>query len=238
MDNQVWETFEKINNGRRAIRYFTNEPVRDDDVKAILAAGQFAPSSGNLQPYELHWVKDKEVCKKIGKACNQQRAASTVSTFIVIVATYKNLTKTYKDFLENIENSAFNDEKAKMYYKKKKAEIGFFSNILSLKVFGLFYEIFTLITPLAVIAPIGQNAMLQWTIKNSIFAAQTILLAASARGIDSCPMEGFNAIQIAKILKLKRGYVIPLVIALGKRNPDKEIEIRWRQSFAKIVKVH
>jgi hypothetical protein len=51
-------------------------------------------------------------------------------------------------------------------------------------------------------------------------------------------MEGFDPRQLAGILGLKRGDVVVLVVALGRRRPDALIEPRWRRSFGLAVKVH
>ncbi|MBX5483045.1 MAG: nitroreductase family protein [Myxococcaceae bacterium] len=73
---------------------------------------------------------------------------------------------------------------------------------------------------------------------DSMLAAQTLMLAASARGYDSCPMEGFNPIQVAKVLTIRRGAVIPLVIALGRRREGARVEPQWRRPFESAVVVH
>jgi nitroreductase len=64
------------------------------------------------------------------------------------------------------------------------------------------------------------------------------MLAAAARGVDSCPMEGFNARKVAKILQLPRGTVIPIIVALGIRRIDARLEPQWRRPFDKAVVVH
>ena len=48
-----------------------------------------------------------------------------------------------------------------------------------------------------------------WTTRSAIFAAQIATLATSARGLDTCPMEGPNACNVARLLALRRGDVIP-----------------------------
>lgn len=234
MDKQTWDTFKQIVNDRRAIRHFTDEDISDDDIKAILSAAQLAPSSSNAQPYEFHWIKDKSLCQEMAKVCNNQEAPA----YIVIVATYKNLAETFHDMKTHANNSGLYSEDEKKYVEKKVKEVNIFRKIFPLKIWELFYELLSFISPHFVIAPIGQIGLLHWSIKSSIFAAQTIMLAASARGFDSCPMEGFNAFKVAKILKLKRGYIVPLVIALGKRDTEHHLHPRWRQSFDKIVKIH
>jgi nitroreductase len=47
-------------------------------------------------------------------------------------------------------------------------------------------------------------------------AAQTIMLAAKAMGYDSCPMDGFDFEQVAKLIQLPDDHVITMFVAIGK----------------------
>lgn len=47
-------------------------------------------------------------------------------------------------------------------------------------------------------------------------AGQTIMLAAKAMGYDSCPMIGFDPVQVAKLINLPEDHVIGFMIAVGK----------------------
>lgn len=47
-------------------------------------------------------------------------------------------------------------------------------------------------------------------------AGQTIMLAAKAMGYDSCPMIGFDPVQVAELINLPCDHVIGFLIAVGK----------------------
>lgn len=47
-------------------------------------------------------------------------------------------------------------------------------------------------------------------------SAQTIMLAAKDMGYDSCPMIGFDPVEIAKIIKLPDDHVIGMMVTIGK----------------------
>ncbi len=47
-------------------------------------------------------------------------------------------------------------------------------------------------------------------------AGQTIMLASKAMGYDSCPMIGFDPVQVADLIKLPEDHVIGFMIAVGK----------------------
>ena len=47
-------------------------------------------------------------------------------------------------------------------------------------------------------------------------AMQTLMLAAKASGLDSCPMIGFDIEKVAQLIKLPADYVMGPLIAIGK----------------------
>ncbi len=65
----------------------------------------------------------------------------------------------------------------------------------------------------------GRNKQLQRdeAIRSCGIAAQTLMLAAKAMNYDTCPMVGFDAIKIAKLIKLPKQHLITMIIAVGKK---------------------
>ena len=58
----------KILKERRSIRSFRPEPVREEDLNAILEAGIYAPSAKNLQSTKLVVVQDRETLALLERA--------------------------------------------------------------------------------------------------------------------------------------------------------------------------
>jgi nitroreductase len=236
--SRPWDAFQAANRFRRAIRKFGSTPIPEGDVQALLAEAAFAPSSGNLQPYELHWVRDADLKASIRLACNGQKAAASASDLVVVVASPALGKRTAVAQLAHVETSAALGAESKAYYRK---QIGMFQKILGVGSSPLWSPVvllLTLIRPSLSLLPVGHTGSRHWAARNAIFAAQTLMLGAAAKGIDSCPMEGFSAPKIAKLLGLQRGAVIPIVIALGYRAGDARIEERWRRPMADIVVTH
>jgi len=48
-------------------------------------------------------------------------------------------------------------------------------------------------------------------------AAQTLMLAATELGYDSCPMVGFDPIEVAKIINLPGDHVLGMMVVIGKK---------------------
>ena len=58
-------------------------------------------------------------------------------------------------------------------------------------------------------------------------AAQTFMLAMSAAGADTCPMEGFDSQRVKQLLHLPKASQINMVLACGPRS-DKGV---WGERF-------
>ena len=234
----MWDTFKNINHFRRAIRKFGTTPIPEEDVREVLAEATLAPSSGNMHPYELHWVHDPDLKRQVAEACNGQKAAATAADLIVIVASPSIAKRTTKLWSTYLEHTSTLSEDSKVYHRKQLKTFQRVITVGSLALWSPFVFMSALIRPTLSLLPIGYIGSRQWDARSAIFAAQTILLAAAAKGIDSCPMEGFSASKIASTLKLPRGSVVPIVIALGYRADDARIEERWRRPIEDIVVSH
>ena len=69
------------------------------------------------------------------------------------------------------------------------------------------------------------NSAEAWGFKNTALAAQTYMLAASAHGVGTCPMEGFDIERLRDALSLPRRYSVPLVVATGFAHAEEEAAI-------------
>lgn len=237
-NHDAWQVFQRVCDQRRAVRHFTGAPVADADMRAILAAAQTAPSSRNSQPYQLHWVRDAEQRGKLAKACGDQRAARGAGAFVVVVANWRSIRTTYAEMLRHVEAQPEASERSKAYHRGQAREVNWFLRIMSLRLLGALRLIASTFWPVLSLVPAGPAGLHHWATRSSLYAAQTLLLAATARGIASCPMEGFNPLQVRKALRLPHSVVIPIVIALGERASDAREEPRWRRDFATTVVVH
>ena len=56
--------------------------------------------------------------------------------------------------------------------------------------------------------------------RSSSIAAMNIMLMAKGMGYDSCPMDGFDFDQVAKIIKLPHDHIITMIITIGKKKVD------------------
>ncbi|RZJ87582.1 MAG: nitroreductase family protein, partial [Chryseobacterium sp.] len=235
---QNWNAFKEINRRRRAIKDFEDFYIPDQDVLDILEEAILAPSSANSQPYQIHWIKTPELKSQVAKACNGQRAAAQANGLLVFVTSTDILKNTIKRYAAHIQQSKVLTEKSKAFHGNNFRLLGNFLKIAPLVIWTPILGFFSWFLPALSILPFGAMGIKHWTAKNSIFAAQNLLLATVAKGYDACPMEGFNAQKIASLLDLPYGSVIPIVIAFGKRRSDANVEPQWRRSIDDVVKIY
>ncbi|MDI1361522.1 nitroreductase family protein [Methylotenera sp.] len=235
---QNWPAFQALNRHRRAIRKFNTASIADEDIQELLVEAMLAPSSGNLQPYQLHWIRNTDLKAEVAKACHGQQAASTAAEIVVISASAAIAKHTVAEQLAYVEASTSLESKSKAYYRK---QLGMFNKVLGIGASAIWMPLIyiaSLIRPSLSLLPVGSIGSRNWAARNAMFAAQTIMLAAASKGIDSCPMEGFSASKITKLLNLPRGTVIPIVIALGYRASDARVETQWRRKLSDALITH
>jgi len=71
---------------RRSIRKYKSDPVPEKDINRILEAGIWAPSAGNLQPWEFILVRDALTKKALSNAAYGQTWVLEAPVVIVVCA--------------------------------------------------------------------------------------------------------------------------------------------------------
>jgi nitroreductase len=79
------DVFEAIK-GRRSIRAFKNADVSPEIVERLIDAARWAPSAGNIQPWEFIIVRDSETKRKLAEAALGQSFIEEAPVVIVVCA--------------------------------------------------------------------------------------------------------------------------------------------------------
>ena len=176
-----------------------------------------APTSSNLQTWEIYWIRDKEKKNKVIKACLSQPAASTAKELFIFVSRpdlwkrNNQLMLNYFKTRKHIPKSVFN------YYTKI---TNFAYNHGFLGVLGFFKKILVDIIGIFKVIPREPSSfadMKVWSQKTTALACQNFMLSMRAYGFDSCPMEGLDSTRMKKILELPKKAQICMAIGTGKR---------------------
>jgi nitroreductase len=79
------EKFLEFLKGRRSIRAFKKEGIKEEHLKMILEAARWTPSASNRQPWEFIIIKDKEILQKISETAIYGRFFKRAPLAIAIV---------------------------------------------------------------------------------------------------------------------------------------------------------
>jgi nitroreductase len=79
------DVFEAIK-GRRSVRAFKRDAVKEEDLKKILEAARWAPSAGNRQPLEIVVVRDEATKRRLAQAAHGQDFIVDAPIVLVICA--------------------------------------------------------------------------------------------------------------------------------------------------------
>jgi nitroreductase len=211
------EEFDKVINTRRSVRVFSDDKIPEKIVKKCMENALKAPTSSNLQTWEIYWIRNKEKKNKVIKACLSQPAASTAKELFVFVSRpdyWKRNNQLMLDYFKtrnNVPKEVYN------YYTKLTSLtynhgflgiLGFFKKII-VTIIGIFKVIPR--------EPTSFAEMKVWSQKTTALACQNFMLSMRAYGFDSCPMEGLDSTRMKKILSLPRKAQICMAIGTGKR---------------------
>jgi len=215
------DEFEKVVRNRRSVRVYDGTPVPEAVMRKCLELALLAPNSSNLQPWEFFWVRSKEKREKLVEYCLSQNAARTAAELIVCVGRIDQIQANARKMIPYIESLGHPVPQAlRSYYEKLVPFVyatGPFSVLAPVK-----WLIFNIAGLFRVVPrePLGKSDLRLWAAKSSALACENLMLAFSAHGFDTCPMEGLDSKRVKKLLGVPRGSVITMAISVGKRKPE------------------
>lgn len=117
--------------------------------------------------------------------------------------------------------TGFSPEKIAEFERKSKFAKWFFIqgwwNLGALK-WGAFRVIY--LFKIIGMPPVTRQGLFKWATKSTSLACENLMIAAESLGLNTCPMEGFDARRLARFLHLSgRDHEIVMVIAIGKKSP-------------------
>lgn len=237
----MWEAFDFALRRRRSVRRYTNQTIAEQDMRDVLEAGVLAPNSSNLQPFDLYWVRSADKKASLVKACLSQSAARKAQELVVCVARWDQWNETRKEYLTFLEGEQNVPKPVMLYYKRLSQ--GLYS-LGPAGVFGNARKVGAMVTGLmrpVPRAPFDREDMRVWAVKSASLACENMMLAAAAKGFDSCPMEGNDPLYVADVVGLTRSewkqtWDIAMVLSFGYRDPNGGVwGKQWRRSREKLI---
>jgi nitroreductase len=190
------EIIEKLN-WRYAVKKFdSTRKVSDADWKTLEESLILTPTSFGLQPYKFIVITDDKLKAELQPHAWNQPQITTCSHLVVIVTKNEVTEADVEEYIQRImevRGTGYNDD-----MKNFQAMINGFRQKAE-----------------------EEGWMQQWTHKQSYIALGFLMETAALLNIDSCPMEGFNAADVDKVLGLdKEGYSSAVLCPIGYRSSD------------------
>lgn len=228
------EEFFKVIEARRSIRVFLSDPIPEDVMYRCLDSALLAPNSSNLQPWEFYWVRSKKKKQQVVKACLSQPAAATAAEIVVCVArldTWERNRKLMLEKLQQQESEGIKVPKAALHYYQKLVPMAYGQGPLG--IYGPIKAVATNFLGIKNPTPREPKSfadMRVWAHKSCALACENLMLAMTASGFDTCPMEGLDSARMKNILNLSGKAEIVMAIGCGKRDVSKVYGPRVRFS--------
>lgn len=222
---------------RRSVRKFTNEPFPHEKIEKALRAAVLAPNSSNMQTWNFHWIQNKTTQQKVVKLCMNQSGARTASQLLVVTADHSEWKRSHPhlmQFVKEWQAPAF----VQTYYKKTiplAYSYGFLNCLTLLKWVshccrGLFKPVER--------GPCSKRDLQEIAVKSAALACENFMLAITAQGGATLPMEGFDSWRLKKLLGIKKTAAILMVIGIGYEAQKTHWGPRTRLPLEKVIHIH
>ncbi|HAT9492191.1 TPA: hypothetical protein JBD00_13495 [Legionella pneumophila subsp. pneumophila] len=81
MDMDILELIKQ----RRAVRSYTDKPLKEKDIETILQAGQYAPSPLNSQPWHFTLIRNKDKLKMLADKAQHASFLCQAQLLIIVM---------------------------------------------------------------------------------------------------------------------------------------------------------
>lgn len=232
--------FAEIVNRRRSCRLFDTEfTLPEGVVKSCLEKAILSPNSSNMQLWEFYRIKSKAAKKEVARICLGQKGGASASEIVIFVARADLWKKRQQVHLKNLANIFGNSEsktaKKAFHYYEKLMPLFYDNSFPFFKdIFKKFY-IWNITRKKPFVQDLYSKHIPVVVHKSVALAAQTFMLAISAEGFDSVPMEGFDSKLLKKFLNLPKGAEITMAVAVGKGKKEGIQGERFRIAYEEVV---
>ncbi|WP_321315344.1 NAD(P)H-dependent oxidoreductase [Halarcobacter sp.] len=193
------KTFMEAMDFRHACKAFDEtKKISDEDMTYILETGRKSPSSFGMEPWKFLVITNEELKAKLRPACWDQVQITSCSHLVIILAAIDAVKPESGVPRKKFGRREMPEEKYEFY-------LNLYANHLAQTLSS------------------NEN-IYSWTARQTYIAAGNMMTAAAIKGIDSCPIEGFEKEKVEEILGLDTTkYQLSLVLPFGYRvNPQSE----------------
>lgn len=203
------KTFNDAMEFRHACKVFDeSKTISQEYMEFILEAGRKSPSSFGMEAWKFLVISNEELKAKLRPACWNQIQITSCSHLVVVLAGIDSVKLQSGLPKKRFQRRDMTQEKLDFYVKLYAAHL---KETLS-----------------------SDENIYDWTSKQTYIAAANMMTAAATLGIDSCPIEGLNKMEVESILGVDtKKYQLSLMLPFGYR--VHEPQPQQRLSFDEVV---
>lgn len=193
-------------NWRYAAKAMNGEKVAEEKIERILEAARLAPTSSGLQPFEIFVVKNQDIKEKI-KPVAWNQSVITDCSHLLVFAAWDTYTEDRINYMFDLTNEirGFKNEGWEKYRQM---------------LLGLYPQK-------------SEEENFNHAAKQVYIAFTMAMTAAAFEGVDTTPLEGFEADAVDKILGLReKGLRTAVLLPIGYRLEDED----WLVNLKKVRK--
>ena len=196
------KTFMEAMDFRHACKIFDEtKKVSDEDINYILEAGRKSPSSFGMEAWKFLVITNEELKAKIRPACWDQVQITSCSHLVIILAAIDAVKPEFDEVARKFKRREMPQEKLDFYLG---LYAGHLKDTLS-----------------------SNENIYSWTARQTYIALGNMMTAAAVKGIDSCPIEGFEKEKVEEILKLDLSkYQLSCIVPFGYRINEQSTQLR------------
>ncbi len=184
----AWEAIE----ARRSIRKFSSDAVPREMIDQMLEAARLAPSGGNVQPWRFLVVTDPDTKRKLRDICMEQRFVEEVPVVIICFGDLSRFSpEAVKRRRQTLDESGVQETLSGRF-----ADPEFMARMQSKP------------TP-------SREQLLSGMIANTYIAIEHLVIMASALGLATCWVGGFDREEISQLFSLDDILVPVAVLPVG-----------------------
>lgn len=200
--------FRDVIRNRRAVNFFDPEKdVPEHILKQVVETAALAPSSFNLQPWNLIEVRNMDEKSKLKELAWNQPKVSEAPVILVVLADRSAWKEEHPIFEKNFQELI---QAGYMTQDQRQWLVDACKNL-----YGK-----------------NEDSSQAFACKNAGFFAMSLMLAAKDFGLDTHPMDGFDHNGVKQYLNIPEEYWIPLMLAVGYFREDIELlPPKWRKSY-------
>ncbi len=204
--------FKEITEKRRAVNFFDpDRDVSESLLTQVIELAAKAPSSFNLQPWNLMVLREAEQKHKLRALAWDQPKVTEAPVVLIVLADKNGWQEGHpileRNWKEMIASGSMTSEQRDWFLNAVKSLYAW-----------------------------NTDASLAFAAKNTGFFAMGLMYAATSLGLDSHPMDGFDHEGVCKAFNIPDNFWIPLLLAVGYVKSDVSINPpKWRKTKEDIV---